>query len=160
MDADTPASSAGRRWRPEAGYLLHAAFFLIVGSSAIRMGFLGGPLCPYIIGLSLLLAVAYAAGLAFWGRLHRWRAAWLSLLLLLWLSQLIVAPAPIRPAFAWCALPLACLAVRALAPAAYLGVIAGITVVLAVQVVQPGGFEPDGAIAPIAGVWAAAALYL
>ena len=159
MDADTPALSAGRRWSPEAGYLLHAAFFLIVGSSAIRMGYLGGRLCPYIIALNLLLAVAYATGLLFWGRLHRWRAVWLGALLLLWLSLMIVAPASIRPAFAWCALPLACLAVRALAPTAYLGVIAGITAVLAAAAAQPGGFEPDSAIAPIAGVWAAAALY-
>jgi len=159
MDADTPAPSGGRRWSPEAGYLLHAVFFLIVVGSAIRMGYLGGPLCPYLISLNLLLAAAYAAGLAFWGRLHRWRAVWLGALLLLWLSVLVVAPASIRPAFAWCALPLACLAVRALAPAAYLGVIAGITVVLAAALVHPGGFEPDSAIAPIAGVWAAAALY-
>ena len=159
MDVDTPAAPAGRRWTPEAGYLLHAAFFLIVAGSVVRMWRLGGPLCPYLIGLTLLLAAAYAAGLAFWGRLHRWHAAWLGALLLLWLSLMIVAPAPIRPAFAWCALPLACLAVRALTPAAYLGVIAGITAVLAAAAVQPGGFEPDSAIAPIAGVWAAAALY-
>ena len=160
MDADTPGLSTGRRWRPEPGYLLHGAFFLIVGSSTIRMGSLGGPLCPYIIAVNVLLAVTYATGLAFWGRLHRWRALWLLLLLLLWLAQMIVVPAPIRPAFAWCALPLACLAVRSLAPAACLGVIAGITAVLAaVEVGQPGGFEPDSAIAPIAGVWAVAALY-
>jgi len=160
MDVDTPGSSAGRRWAPEAGYLLHGAFFLVVAGSVARMWHLGGPLCPYLIALNLLLAAAYAAGLAFWGRLHRWRAAWLGGLLLLWLVLMIVAPAPVRPAFAWCALPLACLAVRALAPAAYLGVIAGITVVLAaVAAMQPGGFEPDSAIAPIAGVWAAAALF-
>lgn len=160
MDVDTPAPSPGRRWLPETGFLLHSAFFLIVGSSAIRMGYLGGPLCPYIIGLNLLLAAGYAAGLTFWGRLHRWRPVWLGALLLLWLSLMIVAPAPIRPAFAWCVLPLACLAVRALTPAAHLGVLAGITVVLAVAAAaRPGVFEPDLAIAPIAGVWAAVAVY-
>lgn len=160
MAAETPAPPAGRWWRPEAGYLLHAAFFLIVGSSAVRMGYLGGPRCPYLVGLCLLLAAAYAAGLAFWGRLRRWRAPWLGALLLLWSSLMVVAPASIRPAYAWCALPLACLAVRALAPRASLGVIAGISAaLLAAVVTQPGGFEPDVAIAPIAGVWAAAALY-
>src|SRR5690349_9800991 len=156
MDADLPA---GRRRSPGTGYLVHAAFLLIVGSSAVRMGYLGGRMCPYIIALNLLLAVTYATGLAFWDRLRRRRAMWLGALLLIWLAVMIVAPAPIRPAFAWCALPLACLAVRALAPAASLGVIAGITVVVAAAAVQAGGFEPDSAIAPIAGLWAAAALY-
>jgi signal transduction histidine kinase len=151
MDSDTPVAPAG--------YLLHAAFFLIVGSSAIRMAYIGGPLCPYLIALNLLLAATYAAGLTFWGRLHRGRAVWLGTLLLLWLTQMTVAPAAIRPAFAWCALPLACLAVRALVPPAYFAVIAGITAVLAATAAQPGGFEPDSVIAPIAGVWAAAALY-
>lgn len=160
MDVDTTGPSAGRRWTPEAGYLLHAAFFLIVAGSVVRMWRVGGPLCPYLIAVTLLLAAAYAAGLAFWSRLHRWRAVWLGALLLLWLALMIVAPASIRPAFAWCALPLACLAVRALPPTAYLGVIAGITAVFAAAAVaQPGGFEPDSAIAPIAGLWAAAALF-
>lgn len=149
---------AAPRWSPAAGHLPHAAFFLIVGSSAVRMGYLGGRLCPYVIALSLLLAAAYAAGLVRWGRLGRWRGAWLGALLLLWLALMMVAPAPVRPAFAWCAVPLACLAVRALAFPAYLGVLAGITATLAAAAARPGGFEPDAAIAPIAGVWAAAAL--
>jgi signal transduction histidine kinase len=151
MNSETPAAAAR--------YLLHSAFFLIVGSSAIRMAYIGGSLCPYLIGLNFLLAAVYATGLAFWGRLRRGRAVWLGVLLLLWLSQMMVAPVAIRPAFAWCALPLACLAVRALAPPASLGVIAGISAVLLAAAAQPGGFEPDSAIAPIAGVWAAAALY-
>ncbi len=159
MDAALPAPPAGRRWRIEAGYLPHAAFFLIVGSSAVRMWHLDDPLCPYIITVNVLLAGAYAIGLACWGRLRRWRAAWLGVLLVLWLSLMVIASTPMRPTYAWCALPLACLAVRVTAPTACLGVIAGITAVLAATSVQPGGFEPDSAIAPIAGVWAAAALY-
>lgn len=145
--------------RRGAEYLLHAVFFLVVASSAVRVLSLNEPLCPYIIVVGVTLAGGYAAGLAWWDRLGRWRPVWVGALVLLWLALAILSPASLRPAIAWCAVPLACLAVRALATRASLVALVAITAVVAFTVAGQPGFDPVRVIVPVGAVWAAAMLY-
>jgi signal transduction histidine kinase len=84
---------------------------------------------------------------------------WVGALLLLWLALTILAPASLRPAIAWCAIPLACLAVRALATRASLVALVAITAVVAFAVAGQPGFDPVRVIVPVGAVWAAAMLY-
>jgi signal transduction histidine kinase len=146
--------------RPSAKHVLHLAFFLLVASSATRMIVDNSPHCPYIVGVSTLLALSYAGGLRFASQLGRWRPAWVGVLLALWAILLAATPATLANAYAWCAVPLACVAVQALdrrLAVAAAGIIGG--TLLAVLVRQAGGLQPDLILAPIAAVWATLALH-
>jgi signal transduction histidine kinase len=146
--------------RPSSRHVLHLAFFLLVGSSATRMIVDNSPHCPYIVAVSTLLALSYAGGLRHAGQLGRWRPVWVGVMLVLWAVLLSATPATLANAYAWCAVPLACVAVEALDRR---WTIAAATVIggtlLAVLVRQAGGFQPDLIFAPIAAVWATLALH-
>ncbi|WP_158842846.1 sensor histidine kinase [Saccharothrix deserti] len=165
MNADTEAdddgSSTGRRRRfgaESAGYLLHAVFFAVVTGTALRLLDLNEPNCPYIISVSAALAGGYAAGLVWWDRLDRWRPLWIGGLLAPWLALVVLSPASLRPEIAWCAVPLACLAVRALTAKASSAALVVITAVVAFAAVA-APFDPMRVIVPVGAVWAAALLY-
>ncbi|HEX6357924.1 sensor histidine kinase [Actinophytocola sp.] len=140
-------------------YLLHAVFFLVVAGSAVRLLSLNEPLCPYIISVGCALAGAYAAGLARWDRLGRWRPVWVGALLLLWLALVVLSPSSLRPAIAWCAVPLACLVMRALGARGSLVALVAITAVVAFAAAAQPGFDPVRVLVPMGAVWAAAMLY-
>ena len=148
------------RFRLSARHLPHLAFFLIVGSSAVRMITLNSPLCGYLLSISALLALCYAGGLVCWHRLGRWRPAWLGVLVVLWLLLVYVAPASLAAAFSWCAVPLACIALETLGRRAAAITATAITGFLALALGRQAGWsEPDLVIAPIAAALATIALY-
>jgi signal transduction histidine kinase len=141
-------------------HLQHLAFALIAGGSALRMLQLNSPMCPRILSLSVLLALGYAGGLALGDRLGRWQPLWVAVLILVWLSLVWLAPAAAAGAFAWIAVPLACVAMARLGPRASAVTVMVIAVLLVVVLVRhAGGFEPDLVLAPVAAVLATLALY-
>jgi signal transduction histidine kinase len=150
-------SEVGGR-RIAAGLLLHAVFFLVITASAVRLLSLDDPLCPYIITVSALLAAGYASGLVWWDSLGRWRPVWVGALLVLWLVLVVLSPVGLKLAVAWCAVPLACVAVRALTPKASFVTLVMITAVVAFAAARPV-FDPVGVLVPVLAVWGAATLY-
>ncbi|WP_405735896.1 sensor histidine kinase [Streptomyces sp. NBC_01537] len=141
--------------------MLHAAFFLLVGSSAVRLLRQNDPLCVSVLVLSSLLAVCYAAGPALGDRLGRWRPVWLGVLLSLWLLIVWLVPASLATAYAWCAAPLACVTLRTLGRRGSVVVVSVISGVLVGSLLreQSGAFEPDLVVAPVTAVWATLGLY-
>jgi signal transduction histidine kinase len=148
----------GTRGRGGAGLLLHAVFFVVITGSAVRLLSLDEPRCWYLITVSALLAGCYAAGLFWWDSLTRWRLLWIGALLALWLALVVLSPGGLKLTGAWCAVPLACVAVRALTPKASLVALVVITAVVALAAARPV-FDPVGVLIPVFAVWGAAALY-
>ncbi|MEU5122353.1 sensor histidine kinase [Streptomyces asoensis] len=136
-------------------------FFLVVGAALVRLERLRIGLCWDIVTVSALLAVVYAAGLAGADRLGRFgRPAWIAALLALWTALVLLAPAPLTSAYVWCAVPLACAALRVLGPRAAGAAVAALTVVLVGQLVRGAGqFDPEVVLIPVAAVWGTVALY-
>ncbi|MET7702198.1 sensor histidine kinase [Streptomyces sp. NPDC005485] len=142
-------------------HVSHLVFFVVVGAAVVRLTALRSALCWDMVIVSGLLAMVYAGGLAVWDRLGpRGRSAWALTLLLLWAILILLVPAPLTSAYAWCAVPLACAALRALGRRTAVVAVAAITVVLGSQlVVATGGFDPEMALIPVAAVWGTVALY-
>ncbi|HET6704179.1 sensor histidine kinase [Amycolatopsis sp.] len=149
------AEVSGVRRRGGTDLLLHAVFFLIVVGSAVRLLSLDAPLCPYLVTLSALLAAGYAAGLRRWPSLTRWRPLWIGALLAMWLALVVLSPGGLKLAVAWCAVPLACVTVRALPPKASFVALVAITAVVAFAAARPV-FDPVGVLVPVLAVWGAA----
>ncbi|MGH8875876.1 MAG: sensor histidine kinase [Stackebrandtia sp.] len=100
---------------------MHAGFFLLLASSAARLVArheLTGLTVAALV-MSMILAVAYAVGVAAALSDARWRTVWLVTVIVLWLVTVELAPS-----FAWCAVPLYFLALRFLP--------GGLTIVVAV----------------------------
>ncbi|MFC3572018.1 sensor histidine kinase [Streptomyces yaanensis] len=157
--AHTPPTVRGTRFALER--VPHLVFFLVVGAAVVRLVHLRSPLCWDMVAVSGLLAVVYAAGMALWHRLGRiGRHAWVLVLLLLWCVLVLLAPAPLTTAYAWCGVPLACAALRALGRRWAAVAVAAITVVLGGQLIRTTGrFDPEMALVPVAAVWGTVALY-
>ncbi|WP_405725573.1 sensor histidine kinase [Streptomyces sp. NBC_00028] len=141
--------------------LPHLLFFLVVGAAAVRLARLNVPLCWEVVTVSALLAVTYAAGLALGDGLGpRARHAWVALLLLLWAILVFLAPPPFTGAYVWCAVPLACVALRSVPPRAAGTALTLITALLVGQLTRTaGGFDPEMVLVPVAAVWGTVALY-
>ncbi|MEU5892664.1 sensor histidine kinase [Streptomyces sp. NPDC047461] len=139
----------------------HFVFFLVVGAAAVRLVDLNSPLCWHMVSLSGLLAVVYGAGLGLWSRLGPvLRLAWITTLLGLWGFLLFLVEAPVTWAYAWCGIPLACAALRALGKRAALVAVAAISGVLVWRLVgSTGRFDMEMALVPVAAVWGTVALY-
>ncbi|MEU3610178.1 sensor histidine kinase [Streptomyces sp. NPDC035033] len=136
-DADGDA----RRFR----LLLHLGFFLLLGSSLTRflMRHTGEGIAPWVVGLSALLAVLYAAEPAVAGDRVR-RNVWLGVCSAVWIALVFLAPS-----FAWCSIPLFYLGLRHLRPPAAVGLVALLTVVsVTAQLRLAGRFEFDILLAP------------
>ncbi|MFF3332489.1 sensor histidine kinase [Streptomyces sp. NPDC002888] len=154
-------SKVARGSRSGLAYATHFTFFLVVGAALVRLLRLGIPLCWEIVLVSGLLALTYAAGLVLWERLgRRGRHLWVAALLLLWSQLLILAPGSLTGAYAWCAVPLACVALRALGLRSAGVAVTAITGVLVGQLIRTtGGFDPELVLIPVAAVWGTVALY-
>ena len=159
MSARTPLTARGSRHTLE--HVSHLALFLVVGAGFVRLALVDVPLCWYIVSLSGALALVYAGGLTWWDRLGPFgRRAWVPVLLLLWTVLTFLTQAPLTTAYVWCAVPLACAALRVLDRRAAVVTVAVITVVLVGSLVRStGGFDPEVALVPVAAVWATVALY-
>jgi len=161
----TAVASARRaldtRLRACLDQLPHLVFFLLVAGALAHLVAVRSDTCVPILVLSLLVSLVYGAGLMWWARLGpRGRLIWLAVLVMLWLLLTTQAPGILPYAYVWCAVPLACLAVRALGPRAAAAAVAVITTLMvAVLLGLPGPAQPDLIVAPIVAAWATAGLY-
>ncbi|MGW4909167.1 sensor histidine kinase [Streptomyces sp. NPDC004270] len=139
----------------------HFVLFLVVGAALVRLSRLESALCWDIVIISGLLAAGYATGLLLWNRLGTLaRRLWVAALLALWAVLVILAPPPLTGAYAWCAVPMACLVLRALGQRAATTALAVITVVLVGQLTRTaGGFDPEMVLIPVAAVLGTVTLY-
>ncbi|WP_371750201.1 sensor histidine kinase [Streptomyces sp. NBC_01283] len=164
---------------PDARWLaavMHAAFYLLLGASLARflLRHPGGARVPWIIALSVVLAVLYALppltaslraqrsaphqpghssgyssgyspGLVPPGaRPNPRRLTWLALVVGVWLVLVVLAPS-----FAWCAVPLFFAGLRTLPPRPALVLVAVLTgCVIASQLRLAGRYDPDSLLAP------------
>ncbi|MFF1307111.1 sensor histidine kinase [Streptomyces sp. NPDC058307] len=139
----------------------HLVFFLVVGAALVRLVALDIALCWDIVTVSALLATTYAAGLALWHRMGPLaRHAWAAALVALWAVLVTLTPPLLTNAYVWCAVPLACAALRALGRRAAAALVGVITLVLIGQLTRSaGGFDPEVVLIPVAAVWGTVALY-
>ncbi|MCF3131155.1 sensor histidine kinase [Streptomyces olivochromogenes] len=141
---------------------MHAAFFLLLGGALARflLRHPGEPRTPWIIGLSVVLAVLHLLGPGGRGDTGpgatRRRSAWLALVVVVWMVLVVLAPS-----FAWCAVPLFYTGLRMLPPRAALVLVAVLTAfVVAAQVQLAGRFDPNLVLAPPAVAALATAVFL
>nr|WSX54632.1 sensor histidine kinase [Streptomyces sp. NBC_00974] len=156
---------------------MHTAFFLLLGASVARflLRHPGEPRTPWIIALSLTLAMLYVLGPAVGatsgptgprptgpgGPARPRRLLWLGLVVAVWVVLVVLAPS-----FAWCAVPLFYTALRTLPPRAAIVLVALLTVfVVAAQLKlsQTGGgepFDPNLLLAPPAVAALATAVFI
>ncbi|MGW4809565.1 sensor histidine kinase [Kitasatospora sp. NPDC004272] len=140
---------------PDAGWLtvvMRLAFLLLLGTSLARYltHHLSSPLAPWVVGLSLALAVGHLSGLS------ERRPAWLTAVLASWAVLVLMAPS-----FAWCAVPLVYTVLRALPPRAAIPLVTALTVLVVVSELRlPGGFDPTMLLLPPAVAALATAVFL
>ncbi|MEV0316923.1 sensor histidine kinase [Streptomyces sp. NPDC050658] len=138
---------------------MHTAFFLLLGSSLTRflMRHPGEPRTPWIIALSLSLALLYLLGPVVGARPSApRRLLWLICVVAAWVVLVLLAPS-----FAWCAVPLFYTGLRTLPPRAALFLVAVLTAFVVVAQMQlAGAFDPNLLFAPPAWAAVAAAVFL
>ncbi|MGW7166846.1 sensor histidine kinase [Streptomyces sp. NPDC054884] len=159
--ASVRTPSSARRALSTLDRVPHFVFFCVVGAASVRLVREPNPLCTEIVAVSAVLAVGYAAGLWLWSRFDGLaRSLWVTALLLLWTTLMVRNPPSLAAAYAWCGVPLACLVLRALERRGATIALAGITVVLLGGLThQPGGFDAESVLIPVAAVWGTVTLY-
>ncbi|WP_328477279.1 sensor histidine kinase [Streptomyces sp. NBC_00377] len=142
-------------------HVSHLTFFLVLGAGLVRLAQLRIGLCWEMVTVSGLLAVVYACGPAAGARLGRYaRPVWVGALLALWTALVLLAPGSLTAAYMWCALPLACAALRVLGPRAAGVAVAVLTLILAAQLKRSADqFDLEFVLIPVAAVWGTVALY-
>ncbi|MFH9609767.1 sensor histidine kinase [Streptomyces sp. NPDC017448] len=159
--SDPAPDRPGSGGDPEArrlAFLMHAAFFLLLGASLTRflMRHPGEARTPWIIALSITLAVLYLLGPVLGSRPTPRRVAWLGVLVVVWMVLVVLAPS-----FAWCAVPLFYTGLRILPPRAALALVALLTAfVVAAQLRLATGFDPNLVLAPPAVAAVATAVFV
>ncbi|MEU3064802.1 sensor histidine kinase [Streptomyces subrutilus] len=158
----------------------HAAFFLLLGASLARflLRHPGEPRTPWIIALSITLALLYVLGPASGvtpppgprrpAAAHPapeapappapspGRLLWLGLVVATWVVLVVLAPS-----FAWCAVPLFYTALRILPPRAAVVLVALLTVfVVTAQLQLATAFDPNLLLAPPAVAALATAVFV
>ncbi|MFG2979634.1 sensor histidine kinase [Streptomyces sp. NPDC048258] len=155
----------------------HTAFFLLLGASLARflLHHPGEPRTPWIIALSITLALLYVLGPAVGPalgaaptaptaptarrtrRTRRTRQTlWLGLIVATWVVLVVLAPS-----FAWCAVPLFFTALRTLPPRAAIVLVALLTgFVVIAQLKLAGSFDPNLLLAPPAVAALATAVFV
>jgi signal transduction histidine kinase len=137
---------------PSTRRVLHLAFFVLVLSTAARMLTLDNAMCKYLLTLTALLAAGYAVSAR--------RSVWLLPTLAVWATLLLISPSDLATAFAWSAVPLACLALEVLGPRRAVIAAAVVSVLVGLVLIRHAGrFSPDLVVAPVAAVWATLGLY-
>jgi signal transduction histidine kinase len=137
---------------------MHGAFVLIVAGALIRLFSIDSPLCNRVLVLSALLSGGYA--LTVWGgeRLGRWQPVLIAAIAVVWLLVATTLPTSYAAVYAWLAIPLACLLLRALPPKPAIVAVGILTVLLVIAVFrQSGSFELF--LPPVAAILATVALY-
>ncbi|MFE6637921.1 sensor histidine kinase [Streptomyces tendae] len=158
-----PYDHPDTRW---LGAVMHVAFFLLLGGALARflLRHPGEPRTPWILALSLALAVLHLLGPVLSGPgpsgpavpPARRRLAWLGVVVVVWMVLVVLAPS-----FAWCAVPLFYTGLRTLPARAALVLVTVLTVfVVAAQLRLAGGFDPNLLLAPPAVAAIAAAVFL
>ncbi|MFG3144008.1 sensor histidine kinase [Streptomyces sp. NPDC048243] len=155
------------------GVVMHVAFFLLLGGALARflLRHPGETRTPWIIALSVVLAVLYAVPSAGAVRGHTGRSGreparvrlpavpgigWLAAVVAVWMVLVLLAPS-----FAWCAVPLFYTGLRMLPTRAALVLVVVLTVfVVAAQLRLAGGFDPNLLLAPPAVAAIATAVFL
>ncbi|TVL94124.1 sensor histidine kinase [Streptomyces sp. SAJ15] len=146
---------------PDARWLaavMHAAFFLLLAASLTRflLRHPGEARTPWIIALSVVLALLYVLGPALGFRPTPRRLAWLGTVVAVWVVLVLLAPS-----FAWCAVPLFYTGLRALPPRAALALVAVLTaLVVGAQLRLSSGFDPNLVLAPPAVAAVATAVFV
>ncbi len=157
----------------------HTAFFLLLGASVARflLRHPGEPRTPWVIALSITLALLYVLGPALGGtpqppgtgtgtgtatatatatRQPPGRLIWLGLVVTTWVVLVVLAPS-----FAWCAVPLFFTALRTLPPRAAIVLVALLTLfVVIAQLKLAGSFDPNLLLAPPAVAALATAVFV
>lgn len=150
----------------------HTAFFLLLGASVARflLRHPGEPRTPWVITLSIALALLYVLGPALGGTPHPpgpgpgtgpapqppGRLLWLGLVVTTWVVLVVLAPS-----FAWCAVPLFFTALRTLPPRAAIVLVALLTVFVVIAQLQlAGAFDPNLLLAPPAVAALATAVFV
>ncbi|MEU9234942.1 sensor histidine kinase [Streptomyces subrutilus] len=150
----------------------HTAFFLLLGASVARflLRHPGEPRTPWVIALSITLALLYVLGPALGGTPQPpgagtgtgtdthppSRLIWLGLVVTTWVVLVVLAPS-----FAWCAVPLFFTALRTLPPRAAIVLVALLTLfVVVAQLKLAGSFDPNLLLAPPAVAALATAVFV
>ncbi|WP_190022575.1 sensor histidine kinase [Streptomyces hiroshimensis] len=155
---------------------MHAAFFLLLSASFAR--FLirhpGEPRTPWIVALSVLLALLYVLGSALTRRpcvpspavtrprprrprhARHTRLSWLAAVVATWVVLVVLAPS-----FAWCSVPLLYTGLRTLPTRAALLLVTFLTgLVVVAQLRLSHGFDPTLVLAPPAVAAVATAVFV
>ncbi|MEU5754536.1 sensor histidine kinase [Streptomyces sp. NPDC047829] len=146
------------RW---LGAVMHAAFLLLLGGALARflLRHPGEPRTPWVLALSLALAVLHLLGPALSGPTPRptpRRLVWLGAVVAVWMVLVVLAPS-----FSWCAVPLFYTGLRTLPARAALVLVTVLTMfVVAAQLRLAGRFDPNLLLAPPAVAAIAAAVFL
>ncbi|MCB5166153.1 sensor histidine kinase [Streptomyces bambusae] len=150
-----PAAGDGTR---TLATVAHTAFFLLLAASLTRflLRHPGEPRTPWILALSLTLAVLYVLGPALGAAPTRPRLAWFGLVLATWMVLVLLAPS-----FAWCAVPLFFTALRTLPARAAIVLVALLTAfVVVAQLRLATSFDPNLLLAPPAVAALATAVFV
>ncbi|MFI8099588.1 sensor histidine kinase [Streptomyces sp. NPDC086023] len=156
MAATQPAQNEGTR---ALAAVMHGAFFALLAASLVR--FLirhpGEARTPWIIALSVTLALLYVLGPALGAAPTLRRLCWLGLVIATWVVLVLLAPS-----FAWCAVPLFYTALRTLPPRAAIVLVALLTTLVVIAQLQlaNGPFDPNLLLAPPAVAALATAVFL
>ncbi|MEV8534826.1 sensor histidine kinase [Streptomyces sp. NPDC051211] len=137
---------------------MHTAFFLLLGASVARflLRHPGEPRTPWVLALSIALALLYVLGPALGARPTARRLFWLGLVVATWVVLVLLAPS-----FAWCAVPLFYTALRTLPPRAAIALVALLTVfVVIAQLKLARQFDPNLLLAPPAVAALATAVFI
>ncbi|WP_326766937.1 sensor histidine kinase [Streptomyces sp. NBC_01591] len=157
----TAGAASDRAGAPDARwltFLMHAAFFLLLGASLTRflLRHPGEARAPWIIALSVAAAVLYVVGPVLGSRPTPRSLVWLGVLVTVWMVLVVLAPS-----FAWCAVPLFFTGLRILPPRAALALVALLTLfVVAAQLRLAKGFDPNLVLAPPAVAAVATAVFV
>ncbi|MEU1040969.1 histidine kinase [Streptomyces sp. NPDC005907] len=156
--------------------VMHVAFFLLLGGALARflLRHPGDARTPWIVALSVLLAVLYAIPLPRAALGYRWpfartvrptgadaersplRLVRLAAVVVVWMVLVVLAPS-----FAWCAVPLFYTGLRVLPARSALALVVVLTaLVVAAQLRLAGGFDPNLLLAPPAVAAIATAVFL
>ncbi|GAB2536360.1 sensor histidine kinase [Nocardia heshunensis] len=134
--------------------IVHSAFYVLLAASLLRylLRHHDNPRMPWVIGLSLVLAVLYVVSEL---RASR-RVLWFALLVTVW-SVLVV----LAPSFAWCAVPLLYTGLRILPLRIALALVAGLTtLVIYAQLQLADWVDPNLLLAPPAVAALTTALFV